>query len=413
MRILDEVLAGKTASWREVLPLSDATGADLDALCRTADELRRRQAGDLVTYVINRNINFTNVCVKTCRFCAFARGARSEEGYFLEQAEVVRRALEARAMGATEVCLQAGLAPGIDGLLYVDLVRAVKRAAPELHMHALSPEEVKYGARRARLSVREFLIALREAGLDTMPGTSAEILDDAVRARIAPGRITTAEWIEVVRTAHALGIRTTSTMMYGHVESPGDRLRHLETLRDIQRDTGGFTEVVPLSFVHADAPLFASEPDVRPGPDALDVIRTHALARVMLGREIPNLQVSWVKEGLDVAGRLLGCGVNDLGGTLMNESISTAAGATHGQLATPSALRRVARAAGRAPAQRSTLYGILRTFPLEPDGSEAEDALDGVTDADARFGTYGGLAASREHRFRRSLAVGGRRSADG
>jgi 7,8-didemethyl-8-hydroxy-5-deazariboflavin synthase CofH subunit len=412
-RILDEVLAGKTPSWRELLPLADATGALLHELCATADELRRRQAGDLVTYVVNRNINFTNVCVKTCKFCAFSRNVRSDAGYFLDEAEIVRRALEARALGATEVCLQAGLAPGIDGMLYVDLVRAVKRAAPELHLHALSPEEVKYGAHRARLSVREFLTALLEAGLGTLPGTSAEILDDDIRARLAPGRITTAEWIEVVRTAHELGLRTTSTMMYGHLESPADRLRHMETLRDLQRDTGGFTEFVPLSFVHTEAPLFASEPGVRPGPGGLDVIRTHALARIALGADIPNLQVSWVKEGLRASEHLLACGVNDLGGTLMNESISTAAGATHGQLATPAALRGVARGAGRTPAERSTLYRILRVHAASAGGDDGGDALDGVTDAAATFGTYGDLTRSTRFRFRRRrggdqlLEVGG------
>jgi FO synthase subunit 2 len=394
MKVLDAALNGARPSWRDALPLADATGAALHELCAVADELRARQAGELVTYVVNRNINFTNVCVKTCKFCAFSRGVRSEQGYFLDEQEVVRRAHEAQALGATEVCLQAGLAPGIDGMRYVRLVAAVKRAAPTLHLHALSPEEVKYGAHRAKLSIREFLAALKEAGLGTLPGTSAEILDDAIRARIAPGRITTREWLDVVRTAHELGLRTTSTMMYGHVESAADRLRHMELLRELQRDTGGFTEFVPLSFVHAEAPLFAREPGVSPGPGGLDVVRTHALARVMLGADIPNLQVSWVKEGLRTAEQLLACGVNDLGGTLMNESISTAAGATHGQLATPAALRRVARGAGRTPAERNTFYEILRVAGSDDRG----DALDGVADAAAAFGTYREL--TRDPRFR-------------
>ncbi len=397
--VLDACLAGRTPSWRDLLPLADATGALLHELCATADELRRRQAGDLVTYVVNRNINFTNVCVKTCKFCAFSRGVRSGDGYFLDETEIVRRAVEARALGATEVCLQAGLAPGIDGMLYVDLVRAVKRAAPELHLHALSPEEIKYGAHRARLSVLDFLTALKEAGLGTLPGTSAEILDDEIRARIAPGRITTAEWLDVVRTAHAVGLRTTSTMMYGHVESAADRLRHMELLRDLQRDTGGFTEFVPLSFVHTEAPLFAREPGVRPGPGGLDVVRTHALARLALGADIPNLQVSWVKEGPRVSEHLLACGVNDLGGTLMNESISTAAGATHGQLATPAALRRIARNAGRTPAERDTRYRVLRAY-TSVGADDGGEALDGV-DAAARFGTYAELTRSERFRFRR------------
>ncbi|MCA9678993.1 MAG: 5-amino-6-(D-ribitylamino)uracil--L-tyrosine 4-hydroxyphenyl transferase CofH, partial [Myxococcales bacterium] len=372
-----------------------------------ADELRARQAGPHVTYVVNRNINFTNVCIKRCGFCAFSRTRRSEEGYLLDVDEIVRRAVEAADLGATEVCLQAGLAPRLDGGFYVALIRAVKRAAPGLHVHALSPEEIKYGAHRARRSIRDFLIELREAGLGTLPGTSAEILDDAVRARIAPGRITTAEWLDVVRTAHAVGLRTTATMMFGHVETHADRLRHLETLRDVQRDTGGFTELVPLSFVHAEAPMFARDTaGVPPGPSGVDVVRTHAIARVMLGADVPNLQVSWVKEGLRMAEWLLTCGVNDLGGTLINESISTAAGAEHGQLATPAQLRRTARAAGRVPAERTTLYALRRVF----DGADADggtdagagddrgDALDRVADPAAAFGSY--RALTRDPRFR-------------
>jgi FO synthase subunit 2 len=392
--ILERVLAGHRPSWQEVLPLAEVTGRALHELCAVADELRARQAGPLVTYVVNRNINFTNVCVKTCRFCAFSRGVRSGEGYFLDTAEVVRRAVEAGDLGATEVCLQAGLAPTLSGSHYLELLRAVKRAAPELHVHAFSPEEVKYGAHRARLDVRDYLTALREAGLGSLPGTSAEILDDAVRARISPGRITTAEWIAVIRTAHELGIPTTSTMMFGHVETAADRLRHMELLRDLQRDTGGFTEFVPLSFVHAEAPLC-----VEHGPSGVDVIRTHALARVMLGADIPNLQVSWVKEGMRMAEHLLGCGVNDLGGTLVNESISTAAGASHGQLATPAVLRRAARAAGRVPAERTTLYRVRRTFAEEAEA----DPLDRIDDAEGRFGSYRRLTADPRFRFRREV----------
>ena len=399
--VLDATLAGRRPSWRDLLPLADATGADLHALCATADALRARQAGELVTYVVNRNINFTNVCIKKCKFCAFSRGVRSDEGYVLDDAEIVRRAVEAQAFGATEVCLQAGLIPGLDGLRYVDLVRAVKRAAPELHVHAFSPEEVKYGAHRARLSIREYLQALREAGLGSLPGTSAEILDDAIRDRIAPGRITTAEWLDVIRTAHEVGLRTTATMMYGHLESAADRLRHMELLRDLQRDTGGFTEFVPLSFVHTEAPLFAAEPGVRPGPGGLDVVRTHALARVMLGADIPNLQVSWVKEGLRASEHLLACGVNDLGGTLMNESISTSAGAAHGQAATPAALRGVAGAAGRVAAERTTLYRIVRVADGDGPGDDRGDPLDAVDDAAATFGTYRALTRDPRFRFQR------------
>jgi len=394
VNVLERVLDGHRASWRELLPLTEATGRALHELCAVADELRRRQAGELVTYVVNRNINFTNVCVKKCRFCAFSRGVRSEQGYFLEIDDVVGRAVEARDLGATEVCLQAGLAPTLDGRHYIDLLRAVKRAAPELHIHAFSPEEVKFGAHRARVSIRAYLEELRDAGLGSLPGTSAEILDDAIRSEISPGRITTAEWLDVIRTAHAIGLRTTSTMMFGHVESPADRLRHMELLRAVQRETGGFTEFVPLSFVHTEAPLFVPH-----GPGGVDVVRTHALARVMLGADIPNLQVSWVKEGLRVAEHLLTCGVNDLGGTLINESISTAAGAAHGQLATPSALRRVARGAGRVPAERSTLYRVLRT--MDGEAGDPGDPLDRVDDVDRTFGSYRALAADPRFRFQR------------
>ena len=401
-RVLAGIAAGRRPSWRDLLPLAGVTGPDLHALCSAADALRAAQAGDLATYVVNRNINFTNVCVKKCGFCAFSRTARSGEGYFLDEAEVVRRAVEAHALGATEVCIQAGLAPGVDGMLYVDLVSAVKRAAPALHVHAFSPEEVKYGAHRARLDVREYLVLLREAGLDTLPGTSAEILDDAIRERLAPGRITSAEWLDVVRTAHGLGLRTTATMMYGHVESAADVLRHLETVRDLQRDTGGFTEFVPLSFVHTDAPLFAAAPDVRPGPGGAEVLRTHALARLMLGADIPNLQVSWVKEGLRMAELLLACGVNDLGGTLINESISTAAGATHGQLATPAQLQRIARAAGRVPAERTTLYRVLRA------PADAASPLD--TADPSQFGSYPALTRDPRFAFARDLISIRRRS---
>jgi 7,8-didemethyl-8-hydroxy-5-deazariboflavin synthase CofH subunit len=413
---LDAALNGRRPSWRELLPLTEATGADLHALCATADALRVQQAGDLVTYVVNRNINFTNVCVKKCGFCAFSRTGRSEEGYFLDTEEIVRRVVEARAFGATEVCIQAGLAPGLDGMYYVELVRTVKRAVPEIHLHAFSPEEVKYGAHRARLPVREYLAALREAGLGTLPGTSAEILDDAVRDQLAPGRITSAEWLDVVRTAHELGLRTTATMMYGHLESPADRLRHMETIRDLQRETGGFTEFVPLSFVHDEAPLFAAQPGVRPGPGGLDVVRTHALARVLLGADIPNLQVSWVKEGMRVAEHLLACGVNDLGGTLMNESISTSAGARHGQFATPAELRRVADNAGRVAAERTTLYRVLDAGAGA--GDRQRDALDGIGDAAATFGTYAALTRDQRFRFRRRgaqqlLEVGGRIEIEG
>ncbi|HKE13322.1 MAG TPA: CofH family radical SAM protein, partial [Kofleriaceae bacterium] len=278
---------------------------------------------------------------------------------------------------------------------------AVKRAAPALHIHAFSPEEVKYGAALARVPVAEYLVRLREAGLGSLPGTSAEILDEALRERIAPRRITVAEWIEVVRAAHALGIPTTSTMMFGHVETLEHRARHLELLRSLQRETGGFTEFVPLSFVHRDAPLFtrAEIPGVQPGPTGCEVTALYAVSRLMLGASFRNIQASWVKEGIRQAQLLLDCGVNDLGGTLINESISTAAGAGHGQFMAPAALRRTIRDAGRTPAERNTRYEVVRAFPREqPAEAEPLEPLDRVAEPDAAFGSYAAL--TRDGRFR-------------
>ena len=257
-RALDGVLDGDTLPVSDALALDQAVGIDLHALCLTADTLRAQQAGDTVTYVVNRNINFTNVCVKSCKFCAFSRDFRSEAGYFLDREEVIRRVREAAEFGATEVCIQAGLPPHVDGRMYIDMVADVHDAVPGIHIHALSPEEVKYGARLARMSYVDFLTELKAAGLGTLPGTSAEILDDAVRERLAPTRIRTAEWVEVVTTAHRVGLRTSSTMMFGHLETATHRLAHMALLRSIQRATGGFTEFVPLSFVHSEAPLFAT-----------------------------------------------------------------------------------------------------------------------------------------------------------
>jgi FO synthase subunit 2 len=403
--ILEDCLAGGEPSLAQGLRLCSVTGRELHALLTTADELRRRQAGDEVAYVVNRNINFTNVCVKACRFCAFSRTQRSDEGYLLDVEEIVRRALEARALGATEVCIQAGLLPGLDGRFYADLVRALKRAAPDLHLHAFSPEEVKYGAERRGVPISEFLAELRDAGLGSLPGTSAEILDDAVRHRIAPGRITTEEWSEVVTTAHALGLPTTSTLMYGHIETDRQRIAHLDLLRVIQKETGGFTEFVPLSFVHEEAPMHVrrSLPELRPGPTGNEVARLYAISRLMLGPSIRNIQVSWVKEGTRMAQWLLCCGANDLGGTLMNESISTAAGAAHGQFQAPAALRRIIRDAGRVPVERDTRYRRRRTFGPDPAADE-ESALDRVTDAEATFGSYAQLTRDARFRFRLPLA---------
>ncbi|MFI5308094.1 MAG: 5-amino-6-(D-ribitylamino)uracil--L-tyrosine 4-hydroxyphenyl transferase CofH, partial [Polyangiales bacterium] len=318
--ILEASLQGHPLEVGPAVRLCSARGADLHALLHVADVMRREQVGEVVTYVVNRNVNFTNVCVKACKFCAFSRTNRSEEAYYLDSDEVVRRVLEAQEVGATEVCIQAGLPPRARPTLYLDLLRAVKRAAPAIHVHAFSPEEIKYGAELAGLSVHEQLLSLQEAGLGSLPGTSAEILDDRVRRRLAGGRITTAEWIDVITTAHRIGLPTTATIMYGHIESDEERMAHLALLRSIQQDTGGFTEIVPLSFVHAEAPLHMKQmlPDVRPGPSGDDVLRLMAICRLMLGASFKNVQTSWVKEGLRQSQWLLSCGANDLGGTLIN-----------------------------------------------------------------------------------------------
>src|SRR5213595_1877013 len=398
--ILARALDDHEVSVEHALTLAETRGRDLQALSMVADEMRRRQAGDVVTFVINRNINFTNVCIKHCGFCAFSRDHREEEGYLLPIEEVVRRAREAWQLGATEVCIQAGLPPKLDGRFYIDLTRALKAALPGLHLHAFSPEEVLYGSVRSGLPIKEYLAELRAAGLGTLPGTSAEILDQEIRDRISRGRITVGQWVEVITTAHALGIRTTSTIMYGHVETPDHWIRHMALLRSIQKDTGGFTEFVPLSLIHSEAPMYAKGlvPGVRPGATGVEVVKLHALARLMLGATLRNIQSSWVKEGPKLAQLLLDAGANDLGGTLINESISTAAGAQHGQLVGPAELRRLVRDAGRLPAQRDTLYAIVQIYR---EGEDPESPLDRIDDAEARFGSYRRLIASGEFRYTR------------
>ncbi|MBI3929405.1 MAG: 5-amino-6-(D-ribitylamino)uracil--L-tyrosine 4-hydroxyphenyl transferase CofH [Armatimonadetes bacterium] len=396
-RLLERALQDEDVEPLEALPLACTTGRELRALVKVADVLRERQCGAVVTYVINRNVNFTNVCIKRCSFCAFSRDYRQEEGYYLPQEEILRRIAEAVSLGATEVCIQAGLPPKMEGTLYVELTRTIRRQFPDLHIHAFSPEEVLYGSIRARVTVREYLEWLQEAGLDSLPGTSAEILDQELRDRIAPGRIRVDQWLEVITNAHDLGIRTTSTMMYGHVEEPRHWVEHLALLRSVQKETGGFTEFVPLSFVHQEAPMTKQDlvPGARPGATGNEVLRMHALARVMLGSHLRNIQASWVKEGPKLAQVLLDAGVNDLGGTLINESISTSAGASFGQLVPPVELRRLIRDAGRVPAQRNTGYGILRTFGEE----EERTPLDEIADPEERFGSFHRLVVSDAHRY--------------
>ena len=301
--VLDRALEGRELSAEDGEALFSAEGESLDRLLNVADDLRRRRVGDTVAYVINRNVNFTNVCVKRCGFCAFSRGHRAEQGYFLPTEEILRRVREAWELGATEVCIQAGLPPRIDGSFYIDLCAAIKREFPEIHVHAFSPEEILYGATLSNRSIEDYLMALKDVGLGSLPGTSAEILDDRIREIISHGRITTADWVAVIRTAHKLGIRTTSTIMYGHIETALDRARHLELLRGIQKETGGITEFVPLSFIAAEAPMVkkALVPGVAKEVSREDVLRMYAVARLMLDRWIPNIQAAWVKQGPQLA----------------------------------------------------------------------------------------------------------------
>ncbi|MBM3518516.1 MAG: 7,8-didemethyl-8-hydroxy-5-deazariboflavin synthase subunit CofH, partial [Alphaproteobacteria bacterium] len=311
------------------------------------------------TYVVNRNINYTNVCSYRCRFCAFSKGKLSENlrgrPYVVDAAEIARRTAEAWARGGTEVCMQGGIHPDYTGRTYLDICRAAKDAMPAIHVHAFSPLEVTHGARSLGLSIPEFLAELRAAGLGTLPGTAAEVLDDEVRAVICPDKITTAEWLDVMTAAHALGIRSTATIMFGHVERPVHWARHLLRIKALQARTGGFTEFVPLPFVHMEAPLYLKG-GARRGPTWSEALLMHAVARLVLDPEITNIQTSWVKMGPEGAAACLQGGANDLGGTLMNESITRAAGARHGQEMPPEAMEDLIRGLGRTARQRTTLY---------------------------------------------------------
>ena len=396
--ILNRALDDKELSVRDAVELFECDESELNALMFVADTLRKRKVGDLVTFVVNRNVNFTNVCIKRCGFCAFSRDFREEEGYFLPVEEIVRRAKEAWELGATEVCIQAGLPPKMDGYLYIDICKAIKKELPQMHIHAFSPEEVLYGAVRSETSVDEYLKMLKEAGIGSLPGTAAEILDQEMRDKISPGRISVQDWVRVIKTAHKLGIPSTSTIMYGHVEEPIHRANHLALLREIQKETYGFTEFVPLSFIYAEAPMFKHKlvDGIRAGATRNEVVKMHAIARLMLNNYINNIQVSWVKEGAEFSQFLLGAGVNDFGGTLINESISTAAGAQHGQLLKPRQIRNLIRTAGRVPAQRSTTYKILNVYGDE----ERDEPLDKVSDTSI-FGSYHELIKLDKYRFKR------------
>jgi FO synthase len=360
--VLERSLEGRPPSVAELELLFQARGEEVDAIARVADELRERACGDQVTYVINRNINYTNQCYFRCGFCGFSRGPKSlkmrDDPYILNIHEVVHRSVEAWDRGATEVCLVGGIHPSFTGDFYAAIVEAVKARLPEMHIHGFTPLEIWQGAHTLGTTVHDFLVRLRDAGLGTLPGTAAEILDDQVRLHLCPDKIRTAEWAEVMITAHELGLRTTSTIMFGHIDNPRAWAKHYDVLRQIQRRTGGITEFVPLPFVHMGAPIYL-QGRARPGPTWDECVLIHSVARIAFDGLIPNIQASWVKLGLEGGGRLLSAGCNDIGGTLMNESISRASGASHGQLATPEELEATIRRAGRVPARRNTVYDIL------------------------------------------------------
>jgi FO synthase len=358
-RLIDRLMQGDGADEDRITALFAARGADVDMLAAAADTLRRKVNGDVATYVVNRNVNYTNICTFKCRFCAFSKGPLGDTlrgpAYDLSLDEVARRVQEAWDRGAVEVCMQGGIHPHYTGDTYLNLVRTVKEAVPGMHVHAFSPLEVAHGAETLGISIRRFLERLQTAGLGSLPGTAAEILDDEVRAEICPDKLSTHRWLRVVETAHQVGLKTTATIMFGHVETPRAWARHLLHIRNLQTRSGGFTEFVPLPFVASEAPMFLSG-KARRGPTWRETVLMHAIARLVLHPVISNIQVSWVKTGPAGAAALLAAGVNDLGGTLMNESISRAAGAAHGQELPPERMDAVIRAADRTPMQRTTLY---------------------------------------------------------
>ena len=396
--ILNNALSEKEITGKEGLILYQTKGIDFHLVGMVADELRKRRVGNTVSYVVNRNINFTNVCIKQCGFCAFSRDFREEEGYFLPTEEIVRRAKEAHSLGATEVCIQAGLPPDMEGDLYENICKEIKKEIPDIHIHGFSPEEILYGATRSNISIDEFLKKMKEAGVDTLPGTSAEILDQKLRDIISPGRITVEQWEQVIKGAHKIGINTTSTMMFGHLETLEQRINHMVKLREIQKETGGFTEFVPLNFVHSEAPMYKHQlhEGIQQGGSGNDVLLTHAVARIMFNNSIDNIQMSWVKEGQKMSQLLLMWGANDFGGTLINESISTSAGSEYGQLLRPKEIRRMAREIGRIPAERNTQYKMLKMFETE---NEVDDGLDKITDY-SQFGSYAELIKINKFRYK-------------
>ena len=399
--ILDNSLSNKEISTSDAITLFNSQDLELSIISLVADELRRRENGKIVTYVINRNINFTNVCIKQCGFCAFSRDFRQEEGYILPIEEIVSRAKEAWRYGATEVCIQAGLPPNMDGYLYIDLCKAIKKELPDIHIHAFSPEEILYASMRLNTTIEEYLKMLKEVGIGSLPGTSAEILVKEIRNKISPGRISVDDWIKVVTTAHKLDIPTTSTIMYGHVETYDDIVKHLDILRKIQKETDHFTEFVPLSFIHSESPMYnlGLMSDMKAGAEGVEILKMHAISRIFFNQLIKNIQVSWVKEGQKMSQLILGAGANDLGGCLINESISTSAGSQYGQLLRPKEMRKLISSTGRVPAQRTSRYKIIKEFETKEE-IESESNLDKIDPT--VFGSYKELITLNKFRYKHS-----------
>jgi FO synthase len=357
-RILERALTDQDITPAEATVLFDTHGFDLLALMATADTLRQQQVGNRVTYVKVRNINFTNVCYTACKFCEFGRQERDSEAYTFDLDDVVEQAVEAWEWGCTEVCMQGGLNPRLGGDIYLRLVQRLKAVLPKLHIHAFSPFEIQYASQLLRKSPEDVLRELKDAGLGSIPGTAAEILDTEVRQILTKNKLSAEAWVDIIKTAHRVGLPSTSTIMYGHVDAPRHWAAHMALLRDLQRETGGFTEFVPLGFIHQNTRLYA-EGLARPGPTGMENVKMHAVARLMLGRDIPNLQVSWVKLGPGMSQMCLNAGANDFGGTLINERISRMAGATTGQYMPPEEFERLILDIGRIPAERTTLYKIV------------------------------------------------------
>ncbi|HEY6338579.1 MAG TPA: 5-amino-6-(D-ribitylamino)uracil--L-tyrosine 4-hydroxyphenyl transferase CofH [Candidatus Sulfotelmatobacter sp.] len=370
-----ETQNGGALSLQESFALAHSEGDDLLGLLVAANLLRSELAGNLVTYVVNRNINFTNICFVGCKFCAFSRGPRESDTYFLEPEVVAQKAVEAWQVGATEVCIQGGLPHGLPPFYYRDILRAVKKAVPGMHIHAFSPMEIVYGVELTGMPLADYLSMLRDNGLGTLPGTAAEILDDEIRHILSANKLSTAQWIEVIRTAHRCGIRTTSTMMYGHAETPEHWVRQMLLLRRMQSETGGFTEFVPLGFVHQNTLLF-HQGLARSGPTLAEHLKVHALSRLLLAGSINNIQVSWVKLNRHLSQLCLQTGANDYGGTLMEENISREAGATAGQYTSPEDFQALILEIGRIPAERNTTYSRIHIkLPLNEAEFTVEQAV--------------------------------------